>query len=324
MKTDIPLIRLTALCGADLLPLLGLPAATLLAVESRELPSSATRLDTVLRVRSPQGQDYLHLVEWQGYPDQSVLWRLASYRAWFGQQEPETTVVGTVVYLRPTADMGNTIAQMIDGQLIQPWTVGRIALWEQDAQAALQSARLGLVVLSPLMRHADAALVEAAARLVLAQAPSPQQADLLSILGVFGEPFVDAERFVQLVGREQLMSSTLFDYLMKDREAALREELREELRKELHNMYETYEAKLQAQEAKLHQQRDREQLQQALEGTLMVRFPTAPLTLMRLIHQIQQPALLSRLIVAVQQVPDLAAAEQLLQEAAQQADAGNA
>ncbi|NJN68145.1 MAG: hypothetical protein HC884_16240 [Chloroflexaceae bacterium] len=183
MKTDIPLKRLTALRGADLLPLLGLPAAALLQVESRELPASATRLDTVLRVRSPQGQNYLHILEWQGYPDRTVLWRLASYRAWFGQQEPGTAVVGTVVYLRPEADAGDTIAPTIDGQVVQPWGVGRIALWEQDAQAALASGSLGLVVLSPLMRDADVALVETAASLVLTQAPPTQQGDLLSILG---------------------------------------------------------------------------------------------------------------------------------------------
>lgn len=48
MQTDIPLKRLTALRGADLLPLLGVPAATLLDVVSRELPSTATRLDAGL------------------------------------------------------------------------------------------------------------------------------------------------------------------------------------------------------------------------------------------------------------------------------------
>jgi hypothetical protein len=69
VKTDIPLTRLMALRGADLLPLLGLPAAMLLRVERRALPASATRLDPVVRVRSPQGQDYLHIVAWQGYPD---------------------------------------------------------------------------------------------------------------------------------------------------------------------------------------------------------------------------------------------------------------
>jgi hypothetical protein len=55
-----------------LLPLLGLLAATLLRVERRALPASATRLDPVVRVRSPQGQDYLHIVAWQGYPDRTV------------------------------------------------------------------------------------------------------------------------------------------------------------------------------------------------------------------------------------------------------------
>jgi hypothetical protein len=93
------------------------PAATLLRVESRELPASATRLDTVLRIRSPQGQDYLHIVAWQGDPDRTVRWRLAGYRVWFGQQEPDTPVVGTVIYLRPDADMGDRITQTIDGQV---------------------------------------------------------------------------------------------------------------------------------------------------------------------------------------------------------------
>ncbi|NJN66466.1 MAG: hypothetical protein HC884_06995 [Chloroflexaceae bacterium] len=38
MHTDIPLKRLTALRGADLLALFGLPNATLVRVESPELP----------------------------------------------------------------------------------------------------------------------------------------------------------------------------------------------------------------------------------------------------------------------------------------------
>jgi hypothetical protein len=280
------------------------PAATLLRVESRELPASATRLDTVLRIRSPQGQDYLHIVAWQGDPDRTVRWRLAGYRVWFGQQEPDTPVVGTVVYLRPEADMGDRITQTIDGQVVQPWSVGRIALWEQDAAAALASNRLGLVILSSLMHNADVALVETAARLVLEQAPLPQQGDLLSILGVFAEPLLEPRRFVDLIGRERLMSSDLFDELMKDREAELRAELRSE-----------YEAQLRQQEIQLR----RQELQQILEDTLLVQFPDIPFAMVRNVRGIEQPAVLSHLIVAVQQVPDLAAAEQLLREAAEQA-----
>ena len=327
MKTDIPLKLLTALRGADLLPLLGLPAASLVRVETRELPAGATRLNTLLRVRSPQGQDYLHLVEWQGYYDSAVLWRPAGYVAWFGQQEPGTTVVGTVVYLAPEYDVGDTLMQVIDGQVVQAWPVGRIQLWTQDAQAALAANSLGLAVLSPLMRNADASLVEAAARMVVAQAPPTQQGDLLSILGTFAEPLLQPQRFMNLVGRDKLMSSGLFDLLIQEREAELREELRE-----------MYETKLREQEEQLRRQQEehlrrqqeehlrrqqeeqfRQEVQQTLEDTLLIRFPAAPLALVRDIRRIQRPSELHRLIVAVQQVPDLAAAEELLHAAARQA-----
>jgi hypothetical protein len=304
MKTDIPLKLLTALRGADLLPWLGLPAAELLRVESRELPAGATRLDSILRIRSPQGQEYLHIIEWQGYYDPAVLWRLAGYLAWFGQQEPQLAVVGTVVYLAPAYDVGDTLEQWIDGTLVRAWPLGRIALWEQDAPTALASARLGLVVLSPLMRNADAQLVETAAQLVLQQAPIEQQGDLLSILGVFAEPLLEARRFISLVGRERLMRSELFDYLIKDREAELQAQFRQQ------------EAQFRQQEAQF-----RQEFQQALEDTFMVRFPKAPMTLLRDIRRIHNPAELRRLIIAVQQAADLAAAEHLVHAAAAQADA---
>ena len=98
------------------------------------------------------------------------------------------------------------------------------------------------------------------------------------------------------------MSSDLFDYLMKDREAELRS---------------AYESKLQQQEARF-----RQELHQVLEDTLLIRFPDAPLALIRDIRRVQHPADLHRLIVAVQQAPDLAAAAQVLREAGQQADGG--
>jgi hypothetical protein len=47
--------------ATDLLPLLGAPHAQVVAVESLELPASATRLDNVLRLRGAQGHEYLHL-----------------------------------------------------------------------------------------------------------------------------------------------------------------------------------------------------------------------------------------------------------------------
>jgi hypothetical protein len=97
MQTDIPLKRLTLLRAADLLPIFGLSQGELIAVETLELPASATRLDNVLRVRSPAGQEYLHSSEWQGYRDPALLWRLTSSIAWLGQCIPDVAITGTVV-----------------------------------------------------------------------------------------------------------------------------------------------------------------------------------------------------------------------------------
>jgi len=63
MKTDIPLKRLTRLCAADRLTLVGSGDAEVLSVETLELPSSRTNLDTVLQVRGADGSPYLYLIE---------------------------------------------------------------------------------------------------------------------------------------------------------------------------------------------------------------------------------------------------------------------
>ena len=59
-----------------------------------------------------------------------------------------------------------------------------------------------------------------------------------------------------------------------------------------------------------------------LEDTRRIRQADAPLALIRDIRRVQHPADRHRLIVAVQQAPDLAAAAQVLREAGQQADGG--
>ncbi len=299
MKSDIPLKRLTALRGADFLPLLGFPDATLVEVVSRELPSSATRLDTLLRLRSVHGQQFLHLLEWQHYPDPLILWRTVGYLAWIGQHEPDTSVLGTIAYLHPAADMGDSLIQRIDGQIVRNWHIGSIRLWEQDAQVALATTNIGLAVLSPLMQNASPSLIEAAAQIVLTHAPALQQSDLLSILGVFAEPLYDAYRFTNFIGRDRLMSSGLFEYLMKEREAEWQER----------------EAEWQ-ERTEIIQREAIRSLQQILVETILLRFPTAPMALTRDIQQIQRSDALSHLIIAVQQAPDLDRVAQLLREAA--------
>jgi hypothetical protein len=286
MQTDIPLKRLTLLCASDLLPLFGLPQAELVTVETLELPASAARLDNVLRVRSPQGQDYLHIVEWQGYRDAAMLWRMAGYMAWLGQRAPATPITGTIVYLTPESDTGDRLTQIIDGRVVYDWFVPCVRLWEQDAKAALASGATGLAVVCPLMQSATAELVEQALELVLRQAPPEQQADLLSMLGIFAEPLVAPDRLVQLVGRERLMTSSFASYLLADKTAEIEARARTEA------------------------------LQQALEEAMIARFPNAPLILLRDVRRVTDAERLRGLIVAVIQVADLAEFEQQLKQTA--------
>lgn len=292
MQTDIPLKRLTTLRAEDLLSLLGSTDTTVVAVETLELPASATRLDNVLRLRSAGGQEYLHVVEWQGYDDPVVLWRVAGYLAWIGQRYSERTVVGTIIYLSPAADAGDSIRQTVDGQALLDWSIPVVRLWELDAQAAAERGGVGLAVLSPLMRGATAELVEQVIIQVLDQAPLTQQADLLSILGVFAEPLIDSQAFVRLVGKEKLMSSDLITYLVDEKVAEVERKYAEEFEQKLATITRA--------------------IQEAVEDTVVLRFPNTPVVLVRRIRSLSDPEQLAALRRAILQAPDQGATEALL------------
>ena len=108
MKTDIPLKTLARTCPADLLALLGSPDATVIAVESLDLPMVETSLDTLLHLRSPRGTLYLHLVEWQGYRDLGFLARVMTYLGWLVLRYPGVPITVTLVYLHPGDDVDGT------------------------------------------------------------------------------------------------------------------------------------------------------------------------------------------------------------------------
>lgn len=284
MQTDIPLKRLTTLRASDLLPLLNIPDATLVAVETLELPASATRLDNILRLRSAGGQEYIHVIEWQGYDDPVVLWRLAGYLAWLGQRYRDRAIVGTVIYLNPTADVGDTLRETVDGHDLLNWQLPVVRLWELDARAAAEQGSVGLAVLSPLMHGATAELVEQVVVQVLDRAPLAQQADLLSILGVFAEPLIDAVSFIALVGKEKLMASDLISHLVDEKVAELEQKLA----------------------ATLHV------LQTAVEDAVILRFPNTPAALVRKIRSLTDLEQLAALQRDLLRAPDQAAAEALL------------
>ena len=326
MKTDIPLKVLTMQHGKDLLPLFGMPDAELLRVETLELPATRTRLDNVLHIRSPKGQEYLLVVEWQGYADKAILWRLTSYLAWLALRYPDKTVLGTVVYLAPAYDMGDTLRQWIDDQLVYHCQLASVKLWQQDAQAALASGNLGLCALSPLMAGASEQVVLQALDTILRTATPPQQSNLLSILTTFSEPWVSTEHILRLVGKERLMESKIWNTLLAEAleetktefaqklasiEAERKAEVEERTAEVEEYKAEVEEYKAQAEQAtKLHMN----DMQQALENALITRFPQAPVRLMRDIRQLSQSSQFNDLIIALVAVQDVEEFEHKLQE----------
>lgn len=302
METDIPLKALTAACASDLLPLLGSPDATVLGVETLELPAIATRLDNILRLRSLGGADYLHLIEWQGYRDPRFLSRALYYRAWLGL-ERQIPILATLIYLKPGDDTGDTLRQTLDGHDVFVVPFHCVRLWEQDAAAALASGRPGLAVLTPFMRGADRSVVEQAASLIVqATSDAGRQADLLTILGVFAEAWVTPTRLEALLGRERLMSSDLLSYLMREKTAELEQK--------------TAELERQRAEERAELAQFRQTLEQAVEDAMVVCFPMAPFALVAEIRTIRDPERLLRLHRTILEAPDQQGAEQAIREAA--------
>jgi len=134
------------------------------------------------------------------------------------------------------------------------------------------------------VQGATVALVEQVVSQVLTQAPLTQQADLLSILGIFSEPLMDSAGFVRLVGREKLMASDLITYLVGEKVA--------ELEQDRATVYRA--------------------LQDAVVDTVVLRFPNTPAVLVRNVQFLNDLDQLVALRRAVLQAPDQPAVEALL------------
>jgi hypothetical protein len=339
MKTDLFLKRLAVLRGHDLLDMLDLPIAQILDVSVRTLPTQTKALDMVFRLISPQGQEYLVIIEWQGYPDDAILWRVVTYIGLVGQEEPDLPIIGVIVYLKASDDRGDALTMVVDDVVQQHWPLRCIRLWELDAHAAVMSGNLALAILSPLMRGADAELVTQAAQRVLAEAPAPQQSDLLNILGTFAAPVMKPTRFLEIVTKEYLMSSELFEYLsqelvlqtrkdveaeqaakwqarLAEQEAALRAErdAREAALREAALREAALRAERDAREAALQEIRLRTE-RETLTSLIAVRFPDVSPTVAGLIEAITDPEALRAIRLGVLEVSDLATLEQQLREA---------
>jgi len=329
METDIPLKDLTLACASDLLALLGSPGATLIDAYSLELPASASRLDTVLHLRSPLGTEYLHLVEWQGYRDPRFLQRVLYYWIWLILNRTLPVLV-TIVYLKPGDDTGDTFRLVLDGREYFSVPFHRVRLWQEDAATAIASGRPGLAVLSALMAGSNAAAVEEAAGVVLRAEPDPaKQASLLGILGVFAEAFMAPEQLERILGRERLMESKLLEYLMREKTAEFAQRLAEaraegeraegeraerERVERVERERERERVEREREQERVERERTRRNFEQAVEDAMIARFPAAPLALAATMREIRDPEQLLQLHRAILTAPDQAAAERAIRE----------
>lgn len=118
------------------------------------------------------------------------------------------------------------------------------------------------------------------------------------------------------------MESQLINFLMQEKTAELRAEFaaqQAKLQAELHAKLQAelearYRAETAEMQAQLQIQTISRELEQALQKTLVARFPQVPPALLLAVQEVTQPTLLSKLNVAAVQVADIAEFERAFRE----------
>ncbi len=329
MKTDLPLKELTRLLGTDLLHLFKAePGSKVVKVDSLDLAFIQRRLDNVVRIRSPGGQEYLHIVEWLGYKDDMVFWRMGTYQFIVGHQSNGMTVLLTLIYLDSSCDMGDTLEQVIDGRVVASWQVHCIRLWLLDAKQAMESGNLGLMILSLLMRNATKEMVVEIKDTILREVDPTKQDELLAIVGMFVEKIADPVWFMDMVGRERMLGTKFAEELKKHVATEFEAELeaqKQQYTMELQAQKQQYTMELQAQkqqytmELQAKEQQIIEEtvagLQQVLERIIKTRFPQVPEAVVQNIGHIKEYAQLQTMVLAVSTAADAEECERLIVQA---------
>jgi hypothetical protein len=160
---------------------------------------------------------------------------------------------------------------------------------------------------------------------------------LLSILATFADPVMGAEQLMQLVGKERIMESNIWNTLlaevMEDKEAEIEQRFEQKLEEQRHALeeqkhaleeqrhaieeqYKAQEEQYKAKEAELMARitRTEQDFHHALEEALMARFPQAPLALLREVRQVSQPSHINDLIVTLVTVQNVEEFEHRLHE----------
>jgi predicted transposase YdaD len=226
VDTDRPIKVLFERQGQSLLPFIGerRTDVRVTAVESVELPVATRRIDSVLRLERDGLVWYRHL-EFQSGPDPDMPRRCFEYNSRLILHY-DAAVLTTVLYLFPGSDRDakDAFRLYIGDQIAYEWRFDVVRLWEIDAQSALQNGEAGPLALVPLLRGGDEpqAVLEAVRR--LDALPRAESADAMSALLDFASQRYDRATFWNVLGKDRVMESWLWQLGRDEGEARGRAE----------------------------------------------------------------------------------------------------
>jgi predicted transposase YdaD len=212
VDADRPLKVLFERQGQSLLPFIGEPGADVrvTAVESVELPVPSRRADSVLRLERGGVVWYRHL-EFQSVPDPDMPRRCFEYNSRLILHY-DAAVLTTVLYLFPGSDRDaqDAFRLYIGDRLAYEWRFDVVRLWEIDTERALESGEAGPLALVPLLRGGDEPDKLLAAVRMLDDLPRPQAADAMPALLDLASQRYDRATFLNVLGKDRVMQSWLW------------------------------------------------------------------------------------------------------------------
>jgi len=212
VDTDRPIKALFERQSQSLLPFIGEAGmdVRVTAVESVELPVPSRRIDSVLRLERDGLVWYRHL-EFQSGPDPDMPRRCFEYNSRLILHY-DAAVFTTVLYLFPGSDRDTQDAfrLYVGDCLAYEWRFDVVRLWEIDANLALQDGQAGPLALVPLLRGGDEPDKVLAAVRMLDALPRPQSADAMSALLDLASQRYDRATFWNVLGKDRVMQSWLW------------------------------------------------------------------------------------------------------------------
>jgi predicted transposase YdaD len=226
VDTDRPIKVLFERQSQSLLPFIGehRTDVRVTSVERVDLPVPSRRIDSVLRLERDGLVWYRHL-EFQAQRDPDMPRRCFEYNSRLILHY-DTAVLTTVLYLFPGADrdVPDAFRLYVGDWLAYEWRFDVVRLWEIDANLALQSGQAGPLALVPLLRGGDEPEKVLAAVRKLDSLPRPQSQDAMATLLDLASERYDRATFWNVLGKDRVMQSWLWQMGRDEGEARGRAE----------------------------------------------------------------------------------------------------